>query len=232
MEFLENNVSINLGNQEQTTLQEIKDHLVEEVKAELHNKGYEIIPQDYEGQKDLVKLVDKANQLKVAYEQECERIKNRYKDDVAKQKINVLTVDYELDKKDLLNEVDQVLEKDAKYRADSIERLQNTDEYKVQRKETLETLALLKQAGVGEIPTEVFLDLIGNVVEAKDSKTLALIGLMTGKGMNAAVVEQLQGNIASYQNNNELVNFANSAREFIATNKDSLSLFAYMKKYE
>ena len=228
---MENNVSINLNEQEKTTLQDIKDELINEVKAELQNKGYEVIPQGYTGQQDLVKLVDKANQLKVAYEEECNRIKNRYKDDVAKQKINVLTVDYELDKKDLLAEVDQVLEKDAKYRSDSIERLQNTDEYKVQRKETLETIALLKQAGVGEIPTDVFLNLIENVVEAKDSKTLSLIGLMAGKGMNAAVVDQLQGNIASYQNNAELTNFANSAKEFISSGKDSLSLFAYMKSY-
>ena len=224
-------VSINLNEQEQTTLQDIKDELINEVKAELQNKGYEIIPQGYTGQQDLVKLVDKASQLRVAYEEECNRIKNRYKEDVAEQKIKVLTVDYELDKKDLLAEVDQVLVKDAKYRADSIERLQNTDEYKASRKETLETLALLKQAGVGEIPTEIFLDLIGNVVEAKDSKTLALIGLMSGKGMNAAVVEQLQGNIASYQNNNELVNFANSAKKFISSGKDDFTLFAYMKNY-
>ena len=225
------NEPINLNEQEQTTLQDIKDELINEVKAELQNKGYEIIPQDYEGQKDLVKLVDRANQLKVAYEQECERIKNRYKDDVAKQKINVLTVDYNLDKQDLLAEVDQVIAKDQKYRADSIERLQNTDEYKVQRKETLETMALLKQAGVNEIPTDVFLDLIGNVVEAKDTKTLALVGLMVGKGMNAAVVEHLQGNIASYQNNAELTNFANSAKKFISTGKDDFTLFAYMKNY-
>ena len=224
-------VSINLNEQEQTTLQDIKDELINEVKTELQNKGYEVIPQGYEGQQDLVKLVDKANQLKVAYDQECERIKNRYKEDVVEQKIKVLTVDYNLDKQDLLAEVDQVLEKDAKYRADSIERLQNTDEYKASRKETLETLALLKQAGVGEIPTEIFLDLIGNVVEAKDSSTLSLIGLIAGKGMNAAVVEQLQGNIASYQNNNELVNFANSAKKFISTGKDDFTLFAYMKNY-
>lgn len=225
------NEPINLNNQEQTTLQEIKDELINEVKAELQNKGYEIIPQGYEGQQDLVKLVNKANQLRVAYEEECNRIKNRYKDDVAKKKIDVLTVEYNLDKQDLLAEVDQVLEKDAKYRADSINRAQNTDEYKASRKETLETLSLLKQAGVGEIPTDVFLGLIENVVEAKDSKTLSLIGLIAGKGMNAAVVEQLKGNIASYQNNTELVNFATSAKEFISSGKDSLTLFAYMKNY-
>lgn len=224
-------VSINLNEQEQTTLQDIKNELINEVKAELANKGYEVIPQGYEGQKDLVKLVDRANQLKVAYDQEVERIKNRYKDDIAKKKIDVLTVDYNLDKQDLLDEVDQVLVKDAKYRADSIERLQNTDEYKVQRKETLETMALLKQAGVSEIPTEIFLDLIGNVVEAKDSKTLALVGLMAGKGMNEIIIEQVQHNIALYQQNNELVNFANSARNFISTGKDDFTLFAFMKNY-
>ena len=225
------NEPINLNEQEQATLQDIKNELINEVKTELANKGYEIIPQGYEGQKDLVKLVDRANQLKVAYDQECERIKNRYKEDIAQKKIDVLTVDYNLDKQDLLAEVDQVLVKDQKYRADSIEQLQKSDEYKVQRKETLETMALLKQAGVNEIPTDVFLDLIGNVVEAKDSKTLSLIGLMAGKGMNEVIIEQVQHNIALYQQNNELVNFANSAKKFISTGKDDFTLFAFMKNY-
>ena len=222
-------VSINLDNQEQTTLQEIKDHLVEEVKVELQNKGYEVIPQGYEGQKDLVKLVDKANQLKVAYEQECERIKNRYKDDVAKQKINVLTVDYELDKKDLLAEVDQVLEKDAKYRADSIERLQKSEEYKANKKECFEMLKLLQGT---EIPYQMVEQIIIPLVGAKDTFALDVAKLLVGSNTtNAYLIDTAINSINAYQQNNELVNFANTAKEFISSGKDSLTLFAYMKNY-
>ena len=114
---------------------------------------------------------------------------------------------------------------------DAIDRLQQTEEYQKSKKEALETVALLKQAGVKEIPTDIFLGLAHDVIEAKDSWTLSLLGLMTG-GMNASIVEQIQHNIDQYMSNKDLHNFATETRKHIQTGEDSFSLHAYCKAYE
>ena len=210
---------------------DIKDQLVTDIKQELNTAGYEIIPQGYTGGKDLVALNRKMIELKAEYEQEIAKIKDRYSPKVADEKIKLLDYNYKLDKEELEEEIDNILEKDRIARLDSIDRLQQTEEYQKSKKEALETVALLKQAGVKEIPTEIFLGLTHNIIEAKDTWTLSLLGLMTG-GMNAAIVEQIQHNIDQYMSNQDLHNFAAETRRHIQTGEDSFSLHAYCKAYE
>ena len=228
---MDNNIEINLNEQEQTTLEAIKGQLITDIKQELNTAGYEIIPQGYEGGKDLVALNRKMIELKTEYEQEVAKIKDRYSPKVIDEKIKILEYNYKLDRKDLEQEIDNILEKDRIERLDAVDRLQQTEEYQKSKKETLETVALLKQAGVKEIPTEIFLGLAHDVIEAKDSWTLSLLGLMTG-GMNAAIVEQIQHNIDQYMSNKDLHNFATETRRHIQTGEDSFSLHAYCKAYE
>ena len=210
---------------------DIKGQMVNDIKQELNTAGYEIIPQGYVGGKDLVALNRKMIELKAEYEQECSKIKDRYSKKIADEKIKLLDYNYKLDRQDLEQEIDNILEKDRIARLDSIDRLQQTEEYQKSKKETLETVALLKQAGVKEIPTEIFLGLAHDVIEAKDTWTLSLLGLMTG-GMNASIVDQIQHNIDQYMSNKDLHNFATETRRHIQTGEDSFSLHAYCKAYE
>ena len=210
---------------------DIKDQMVNDIKHELNTAGYEIIPQGYVGGKDLVALNRKMIELKTEYERECSKIRDRYSPKVVDEKIKLLDYNYKLDKQDLEQEIDNILEKDRMARLDSIDRLQQTEEYQKSKKEALETVALLKQAGVKEIPTEIFLGLAHDVIDAKDNWTLSLLGLMTG-GMNAAIVDQIQHNIDQYMANKDLHNFAAETRKHIQTGEDSFSLHAYCKAYE
>lgn len=222
---------ITLTDDELALYDDIKGQMVTDIKQELNTAGYEIIPQGYVGGKDLVALNRKMIELKTEYSQECSKIKDRYSQKVADEKIKVLDYNYRLDKEELEGEIDNILEKDRVAKLDAIDRLQQTEEYQKSKKEALETVALLKQAGVKEIPTEIFLGLTHDVIEAKDSWTLSLLGLMTG-GMNAAIVEQIQHNIDQYMANNDLHNFATETRRHIQTGEDSFSLHAYCKAYE
>lgn len=222
---------VTLTDEELAAYDDIRDQLVTDIKHELNTAGYEIIPQDYTGGKDLVALNRKMIELKSEYEQEVAKIKDRYSKKVADEKIRLLEYDYTWDRKDLEQEIDDILEKDKIARLDAIDRVQQTEEYQKSKKEALETVALLKQAGVKEIPTEIFLGLANDVIEAKDSWTLSLLGLMTG-GMNAAIVEQIQHNIDQYMANNDLHNFATETRKHIQTGEDSFSLHAYCQAYE
>lgn len=222
---------VTLTDDELALYDDIKGQMVNDIKQELNTAGYEIIPQGYTGGKDLVTLNRKMIELKSEYEQEVAKIKDRYSPKVADEKIKLLDYNYKLDRADLEDEIDNIMEKDRIARLDSIDRLQQTEEYQKSKKEALETVALLKQAGVNEIPTEIFLGLTHDIIEAKDSWTLSLLGLMTG-GMNAAIVEQIQHNIDQYMSNKDLHNFATETRKHIQTGEDSFSLHAYCKAYE
>ena len=228
---MDNNVEINLNEQEQTTLNSIKNDIIADVKAEIGNLGYDIVPTGYDGGKDIAKLVKKAQQLKVDYNNEKNRITNRYKKEIAEDKIKVLEADYRYEMQDLAQDIDKAVEHDAFARAEEIEQIQNSDTYKQQKLEAMQTIAMLRQCGA-EIPPEIFTDLIADVVAAKDIRSLELIGLMCGKGMCQAMTEQIIHNVNVSNQNKALTQFADSAKSFLENGEINLTLMSQMKLYE
>ena len=225
------NVEISLNEQEQTTLNSIKSDIIADVKAEIGNLGYDVVPTGYDGGKDIAKLVKKAQQLKVEHDKEVNRINNRYKKEVAEDKIKVLEADYRYDMQSLASDIDKAVEQDYFARAKEIEQLQNSDTYKAQKLEAMQTIAMLRQCGA-EIPAEIFTDLIADVVAAKDVRSLELIGLMCGKGMCQAITEQVIHNVNVSNQNKALTQFADSAKQFLVDGNISLTLMSHMKLYE
>lgn len=228
---MDNNVEIKLNEQEQTTLNSIKSDIIADVKAEIGNLGYDIVPTKFDGGKEIAGLVKKAQALKVEHDKEVNRIQNRYKDDVAEGKIKVLEQDFRYEMQDLASDIDKAVEQDYFARAKEIEQLQNSDTYKAQKLEAMQTIAMLRQCGA-EIPPEIFTDLIADVVVAKDTKSLELIGLMCGKGMCQAIIEQVIHNVNVSNQNKALTQFADSAKQFLVDGNISLTLMSHMKLYE
>ena len=228
---MDNNIEIKLNEEEQTTLNSIKSDIIADVRAEIGNLGYDIVPTGYDGGKDIAKLVKKAQQLKVDYDKEVARINNRYKKEVAQDKIKILEADYRYEMQDLASDIDKAVEQDYFARAKEIEQLQNSDTYKAQKLEAMQTIAMLRQCGA-EIPPEIFTDLIADVVAAKDTRSLELIGLMCGKGMCQAITEQVIHNIDISNQNKQLSQFADSAKQFLVDGNISLTLMGHMKLYE
>ena len=225
------NVEISLNEQEQTTLNSIKSDIIADVKAEIGNLGYDVVPTGYDGGKDIAKLVKKAQQLKVEHDKEVNRINNRYKKEVAEDKIKVLEADYRYDMQSLASDIDKAVEQDYFAKAKEIEQIQNSDTYKQQKLEAMQTIAMLRQCGA-EIPAEIFTDLIADVVAAKDVRSLELIGLMCGKGMCQAITEQVIHNVNVSNQNKALTQFADSAKQFLVDGNISLTLMGHMKLYE
>ena len=228
---MDNNVEIKLNEQEQTTLNSIKSDIIADVKAEIGNLGYDIVPTKFDGGKEIAGLVKKAQALKVEHNKEVDRINNRYKKEIAEDKIKVLEADYRYDMQSLASDIDKALEQDFFVREKEIEELQNSDTYKQQKLEAMQTIAMLRQCGA-EIPAEIFTDLIADVVTAKDTKTLELIGLMCGKGMCQAMTEQIIHNVNVSNQNKALTQFADSAKQFLSDGNISLTLMSHMKLYE
>ena len=224
---MDENVSINLNKEEVTTLEDIKTSITQDVMDEISQMGYKVIENNYNGAGKLANLVDKAQQLRATFNDECNRIRNRYRDDIATSKINVLEMDLKYDLESLEAEIDEIVETDRVARLKAIEELQKTDEYRVNRKDCLEMLALLKDI---DVPYDIFMDTIKDVVEAKDERTLRIIQLLVGKSAtNTYIVDQALKDIYAYKNNEHLKNFSVEAKKYLKTGDISLSLFSYMK---
>ena len=84
------NISINLNEGEVTTLEGIKAGIKQDIVNEISQMGYKIIENNYDGSEKVADIVNKAQQLRAAFNDESSRIKSRYKDDIATSKINVL----------------------------------------------------------------------------------------------------------------------------------------------
>lgn len=228
---MDNNVEIKLNEQEGVTLEAIKSDIVADVRAEIGDLGYDIVPTGYDGGKEIAKLVKKAQQLKVDYNKEVARIDARYKKEVAESKKSVLEQDFRYDMQSLASDIDKAVEQDFFAREKEIEQLQNSDTYKQQKQEAMQMIAMLKQCGA-EIPPQIFTDLIADIVVVKDVRSLELIGLMCGKGMCQAMTEQIIHNVNVSNENKQLTQFADSAKQFLSDGNISLNLMAHMKLYE
>ena len=222
------NISINLNEEESATLEEIKADITQYVRDEISQMGYKVIEDNYDGAGKLADLVDKAQKLRATFNDECIRVRNRYKDDIATSKINVLEMDLKYDLESLEAEIDEIVETDRVARLKAIEELQKTEEYKANRKDCLEMLALLKDI---DVPYDIFMDTIKDVVEAKDESTLRIIKLLAGKSAtNTYIVDQALKDISVYKDNEHLKNFSVEAKKYLKTGDVGLSLFSYMKE--
>ena len=225
---MDKNVSINLNEDEVTTLEDIKTSITQDVMDEISQMGYKVIENNYDGSGKIADVVNKAQQLRTTFNDECTRIRNRYRDDIVASKINVLEMDLKYDLESLEHDVDEIVETDRIARLKAIEELQKSDEYKVNRKDCLEMLALLKDI---EVPYDIFMNTIKDVVEAKDEGTLRIVKLLVEKSAtNTYIVDQALKDISAYKNNEHLKNFSVEAKKYLKTGDVGLSLFSYMKE--
>ena len=211
--------------------QEVREKISEEVRAELNNMGYRILEQDEIGGRNMMRTVNAYKNKLIDYNKECERINNRYKEDVAKSKLAVLEQDFRYDKQDFEQQIDEIIEADRERRLTEAEKLQNTKDYKADRKECFEMLALLKGAGA-EIPDDMFMTFINPLIQAKDTKGLEVAKLLAGTDTNQYICDRAVQSIENYFSNEDLRQFGDSAKQFILNNEAELTLSLHMAKYE
>lgn len=211
--------------------QEVKEQISLEVKQELSKMGYKLLNQDEVGGHEMCKLVTSYKNKLIQHDTEVDRIKQRYSEEVAKSKLSVLEMDFKYDKESLAADVDKIIAEDRDRRVMEAERLQADKEYKATRKETFEMLALLKQSNA-EIPDDMFISFINPLVEAKDTKSIAIAKLLAGTDTNQYICDRAVQNIDNYFNNQELRSFGDSAKKFIATGEAELTLSLYMNRFE
>ena len=226
---MDNNVEIKLDKGEQTTLEAIRNDIMRDVRAEIA-KNNTVIPNGYDGGKEISKIVKEAQALKADYVEQVQKIEARYSKEVGNSKKAVLEQDMRYEMKSLAEDIDRAVEEDRIAREDEKARLLASDEYKDAKMENMQLLAMLAQAGA-DIDYQTFLELADAAISAGDTTTIKYMGMMSGK-QNASFANDIIHQINIAEKNEPLTQFANSAKSFLENNDVSLTLMAQMKLYE
>ena len=210
---MNDNIEIKLDEQEGVTLEAIKNDIMRDVRAEIA-KNNTIIPNGYDGGKEIAKLVKKAQALKADYVDQVQKIDARYKEEVGNSKKAVLEQDMRYEMKSLAEDIDAAVEEDRIAREDEKARLLASDEYKDAKMENMQLLAMLAQAGA-DIDYSTFLELANVAISAGDTTTIKYMGMMAGK-QNASFANDVIYQINIAEQNKSLAQLADSAKQFLA----------------
>ena len=205
----------------------MKAQISAEVKAELQEKGIEIVPMSYSAGSEIVKLVDDYKKAIEEIDKKIESNEKTYKDS------KVMNFELGLDKKDLkretLEKLDKTLEKQEMIQQRKIDDIQGSKEYKEAKGEALQMLHLLKDC---DIPTEQLLELISPLVEASDTKTLAIAHTLLAKNPSSAfAIDKAISGIEQARANSELKQMINTMKSYIEDGNENLRVFSYFKQY-
>ena len=205
----------------------MKAQISAEVKAELQEKGIEIVPLDYSAGTEIVKLVDDYKSQIEEIDKKIEYNEKTYKDS------KVMNFELGLDKKDLkretLEKLDKTLEKQEMIQQRKIDDIQGSKEYKEAKGEALQMLHLLKDC---DIPVEQLMDLISPLVEASDTKTLAIAHTLLQKNVSSAfAIDKAIDGIEQARANSELKMMINTMKSYIEDGNENLRVFSYFKQY-
>ena len=196
-------------------MEDMKAQISAEVKAELQEKGIEVIPLDYSAGTEIVKLVDEYKKAIDDIDKKIEYNEKTYKDS------KVMNFELGLDKKDLkretLEKLDKTLEKQEMIQDRIIKDKQSSKEYKEAKGEALQMLHLLKDC---DIPTEQLLELISPLVEASDTKTLAIAHTLLAKNPSSAfAIDKAISGIEQARANSELKMMINTMKSYLKYRK-------------
>ena len=225
---MEQNNNTNVVDKKMDELMEgMKAQISAEVKAELQEKGIEIVPMSYDCGADIVKLVDDYQKAIDEIDKKIEYNEKTYKDS------KVRGGGGGLDKKDLkretLEKLDKTLEKQEMIQDRIIKDKQSSKEYKEAKGEALQLLNLLKDC---DIPTEQLLELISPLVEASDTKTLAIAHTLLQKNVSSAfAIDKAISGIEESRANSELKMMINTMKSYIEDGNENLRVFSYFKQY-
>ena len=225
---MEQNNNTNVVDKKMDELMEgMKADITKTVTEELASKGIQIVLMSYNDGTDIVTLLDDYKKAIDHIDKNIEYNKKTYKDS------KVMNFELGLDKKDLkretLEKLDKTLEKQEMIQQRKIDDIQGSKEYKEAKGEALQLLNLLKDC---DIPTEQLLELISPLVEASDTKTLAIAHTLLAKNVSSAfAIDKAISGIEEARANSELKQMIDTMKRFVEDGNENLRVFSYFKQY-
>ena len=212
------------------SFEQMKAEISQQVMTELASKGIDIIEKDYNAGSEVFKLINSYNATLGDIEAQMDSNNEKYKESVARVKNYELHLDKQDLKRETLDKLDSILEKQQIAYEQQIKDKQNNPLYKEAKTEAFGVLNLLKDC---EIPVNKLLEVINPMVEASDVKALEIAQILLQKNnMASYAIESAIKGINDMATNGDLVTMVNTMRDYVTTGNDGLSYFAYMSRYQ
>lgn len=209
---------------ENVDMQELKSKITQEVMQELEAKGIKVIPSVYDGDKEALKIIDKFDKQIEEYNEEKNRIMNRYSNQVATDKLADLNEKMMLNKGAAQEELDEIYNKQLHWRQEAIKNKQVSQEFKEMRRDTINLFMALKGS---DLEADLVATMIGDLVEAKDITSLRIIQKLLGSNtFQANMLQRTIDSCNNYINDAELKSFIKQGKQYISTGKSNYTLKA------
>lgn len=220
----------NINQEIDNTFNQIKAEVTQQVMEELAAKNVDIIQKDYDAGAEVFKLINAYNAAIGDIEAQIDHNNEQYKESVARVKNYELHLDKKDLQRDTLDKLDSILEKEQIAYKEEVKAKQADPLYKEAKTEAFGVLNLLKDCEIG---TSKLLEIIDPLVQASDIKALEIAGILLQKNnMAAYAIDSAIKSVSDMAANNDLASMVKTMKDYVTTNNDNLSYFAYMARYK
>ena len=224
---MENN---NINQEIDNTFDQMKAEVTQQVMAELAAKNVDVISRDYDAGAEVFKLINAYNAAINDIEASISQNNEKYKESIARVKNYELHLDKTDLKRETIDKLDEILEKQQIAYKEEVKAKQADPLYKEAKTEAFSVLNLLKDC---EIPTNKLLEIIDPLVTASDVKALEIAGILLQKNQIAAyAIDSAIKSVSDMATNNDLAAMVSTMKNYVSTGADGLSYFAYMARYQ
>ena len=220
----------NINEQIDTNFEQMKAEITQEVMEELASRNVDIIEKDYDAGAEVAKLINSYNATINDIEAQIDHNNEQYKESVARVKNYELHLDKTDLKRETIDKLDEILEKQQMVYEQQIKDKQADPLYKEAKTEVFGVLNLLKYCERG---TSKLKEILSPMVEASDTKALEIAQILHQKNnMASYAIDSAIKGINDIATNSDLVTMVNTMRDYVSTGNDGLSYFAYMSRYQ
>ena len=224
------NVNNEVNNEINNTFEQIKTEISQQVMSELASKNIDVIAKDYDAGAEVFKLINSYSATIEGIETQINANNEQYKESVARVKNYELHLDKQDLKRETIDKLDSILEKQQMAYEQQVRDKQADPLYKEAKTEAFSVLNLLKDC---EIPVNKLLEVINPLVEASDTKALEIAQILLHKNnMASYAIESAIKGIDDMATNGDLVTMVNTMRDYVSTGNDGLTYFMYMNRYK
>ena len=219
-----------VNNEINNTFEQIKTEISQQVMSELASKNIDVIEKDYDAGAEVAKLINSYNATIEGIETQINANNEQYKESVARVKNYELHLDKQDLKRETIDKLEAILEKQEIAYKEEIKAKQADPLYKEAKTEVFGLLNLLKDCN---IETGKLLEIIDPLVAASDIKALEIAGILLQKNKMAAyAIDSAIKSVSDMAANNDLATMVKTMKNYVSTGNDGLSYFAWMARYQ
>ena len=162
------------------------DQIEKEIKAKISEmKPVEI---KYNAGKEIVKIIENAEKIKAKLEADKAKIDKNYRRDIIEKKERELELNFIGELASLRLDLESVIEKEAKYKQDTIKNNKLEKEYQARKKEAFDILLKLGD----KLEADLVLELLRPLIEAKDLSSIRILSKTASKDNKMAYTRAIE----------------------------------------